>query len=138
MPRSTTMKSTLPKMSKFLPILFCSRVIYLHPSISSPRRIKSTTSVSTFALQLNNQTVLESHPHDVKFRYHDQKHRRLLITSLLHTSINYFQGPTKESSLDNHPDITNQRTSDCQPLFFASIVFFCETTEKVIGFDDGW
>lgn len=43
------------------------------PSISNPRRIKSTTSLSTFALQLKNQTVQESHPHDVRPRHH-RKH----------------------------------------------------------------
>lgn len=37
------------------------------PSISNPRRIKSTTSL---ALQLKNQTVPESHTHDVRFRHH--------------------------------------------------------------------
>ncbi|KAF8808071.1 alpha/beta-hydrolase [Phlegmacium glaucopus] len=65
---STTMKST-PKMSVPPPPAPLSL-----PSISSPRRIKSTTSLSTFALQLKNQTVPESHPHDVRPRYHHRKH----------------------------------------------------------------
>lgn len=44
------------------------------PSISGPRRIKSTTSLSTFSLQIRNQTVPELQPHDVKSRYHHRKH----------------------------------------------------------------
>lgn len=61
---STTMKST-PKMPP----------PYSAPlSISTPRRIKSTTSLSTFAIQLKNQSVVESHPQDVKSRYHHRKH----------------------------------------------------------------
>ena len=63
---STTMKST--------PVVSLSSAYSALPTISSPRRIKSTTSLSTFALQFKNQTVSESHPHEVKSRHHDRKH----------------------------------------------------------------
>jgi len=67
---STTMKST-PKVSVQPPPYSAPLPL---PSISSPRRIKSTTSLSTFALQLKNQTVPELHPHDVRPRHHHRKH----------------------------------------------------------------
>ena len=64
---STTMKSTPPKMSGSSPSYSTPLPL---SSFSSPRRIKSTTSLSTFSLQLKNQTVPESH----KPRYHHRKH----------------------------------------------------------------
>jgi len=67
---STTMKSS-PKMS--VPSPPYSAPLPL-PSISSPRRIKSTTSLSTVALQIKSQTMPELHPHDIKSRYHHRKH----------------------------------------------------------------
>ena len=64
---STTMKSTPPQMSGSSPTYSAPLPL---PSFSSPRRIKSTTSLSTFALQLKNQTV----PELPKSRYHHRKH----------------------------------------------------------------
>lgn len=121
-PTSTTMKSTPPNMSSSSPSYYSAPSPYLYPPISSPRKIEFATSVSTFALQLNNQTVLESHPHDVKSRCCHRKHS----ASSYNFATNPFTlhdshldqllsslAPTKESSHDN-PNITNQRTSDCR------------------------